>query len=235
VSRPTRAESAVAAADSETPRDTAESAADEERHTTGLTGAPDPAHDSSEVAAERDRAQRDAARERSEPGGLRGRIPSVDVTAVPAGVRATAAWAWRIVAIALAFYVFLIVLSRLQVVIVPLAVALLLSALLQPLAAVLAKRGVPPALATAITLVSGVIGIGLLLWLVIDQFVNGFGDLGTQVNGGVDKVQDWLINGGWSSPRSCRRTCGTRARGRSGAAGRPRPCWSRRRPGRRRG
>ena len=57
----------------------------------------------------------------------------------------------------------LIVLSRMQVVVVPLAVALLLSALLQPLAAVLAKRGVPPALATAITLLSGVIGIGLLL------------------------------------------------------------------------
>jgi putative heme transporter len=195
VSRPTRGESAVAPADSETPRDTAVSAADEERHTTGLTGAPDPARDSSEVAAERDRAQRDVARERSEPNGVRGRMPSIDVAAVPPGIRATAAWAWRIVAIALAFYVFLIVLSRLQVVIVPLAVALLLSALLQPLAAVLAKRGVPPALATAITLLSGIIGIGLLLWLVIDQFVNGFADLGTQVNGGVDKVQDWLING----------------------------------------
>jgi predicted PurR-regulated permease PerM len=195
VSRPTRVDSAVAPGDSETPRDTAVSAADEERHTTGLTGAPDPAHDSSQVAAGRDHAQRDAARERSEPGGLRGRMPSVDVAAVPPGIRAAAAWAWRIVAIALAFYVFLIVLSRLQVVIVPLAIALLLSAVLQPLAAVLAKRGVPPALATAITLVSGLVGIGLLLWLVIDQFVNGFADLGAQVNGGVDKVQDWLING----------------------------------------
>ena len=59
----------------------------------------------------------------------------------------------------------------------PLAIALLLSALLQPLAAVLAKRGVPPALATAITLLSGVIGIGLLVWLVEEQFRNGLGDL----------------------------------------------------------
>lgn len=196
MSRPTRAgDPPVAPVDSETARDTAVSAEVEERHTTGLTGAPDPAQDSSRMAGERDHADRDAVRERSEPDGRRGRLASVDVSAVPAGVRATAAWAWRIVAIALAFYVFLIVLSRLQVVIIPLAVALLLSALLQPLAAVLAKRGVPPALATAITLLSGIVGIGLLVWLVIDQIISGFADLSTQVNGGVDKVQDWLING----------------------------------------
>jgi predicted PurR-regulated permease PerM len=169
VSRPTRApDPAVAPADSETARDTAVSADAEERHTTGLTGAPDPARDSSELAAQRDHAERDAARERAEPDGRRGRLASIDVSAVPPGMRATAAWAWRIVAIALAFYVFLIV---------------------------LAKRGLAPALATAITLLSGFIGIGLLLWLVIDQFVNGFSDLSTQVNGGIDKVQDWLING----------------------------------------
>jgi putative heme transporter len=189
VSRSTRA------SDSETPRDTARSAAVEEDNTTGLTGAPDPDLDASGQAAALDRAHRDESRRRTEPDGVRGRVASIDVSAVPPAVRATAAWAWRIVAIALAFYVFLIVLSRLQVVIVPLAVALLLSALLQPLAAVLAKRGVPPALATAITLLSGIIGLGLLIWLVVDQFISGFGDLTTQVNGGVDKVQDWLING----------------------------------------
>jgi predicted PurR-regulated permease PerM len=185
----------IRASDSETPRDTARSAAVEEDNTTGLTGAPDPDLDCSDEAAALDRARRDESRQRTEPDGFRGRVASIDVSAVPPAVRATAAWAWRIVAIALALYVFLIVLSRLQVVIVPLAVALLLSALLQPLAAVLAKRGVPPALATAITLLSGIIGLGLLVWLVVDQFINGFSDLSTQVNGGVDKVQDWLING----------------------------------------
>jgi len=189
VSRSTRA------SDSETPRDTARSAEVEEDNTTGLTGAPDPDLDGSGEAAALDRAHRNQARQRTEPDGFRGRVASIDVSAVPSGVRATAAWAWRFVAIALAFYVFLIVLSRLQVVIVPLAVALLLSALLQPLAAVLAKRGVPPALATAITLLSGIVGLGLLIWLVVDQFISGFSDLSTQVNGGVDKVQDWLING----------------------------------------
>ncbi|HST66824.1 MAG TPA: AI-2E family transporter [Mycobacteriales bacterium] len=182
--------SSTRASDSESPRDTARSAAAEEELTTGLTGAPDPGQDSSDEATARDRRERDAARRRGD-----GRVRSIDTTVVPPGVRATAAWAWRIVAIALAAYVILIVISRLRVVVIPLAVALLLSALLQPLAAVLAKRGLRPALATAVTLLSGLIGIGLLLWLVEEQFRNGLGDLTTQVNGGIDKVQNWLING----------------------------------------
>lgn len=182
--------SSTRASDSESPRDTARSAAAEEELTTGLTGAPDPGQDSSDEATARDRRERDAARRHGD-----GRIRSIDTTVVPPGVRATAAWAWRIVAIALAAYVILIVISRLRVVVIPLAVALLLSALLQPLAAVLAKRGLRPALATAVTLLSGLIGIGLLLWLVEEQFRNGLGDLTTQVNGGIDKVQNWLING----------------------------------------
>jgi predicted PurR-regulated permease PerM len=184
--------SSTSPADSETPRDTAASAAAEESNTTGLTGAPDPAQDSADQAAARDQAQWDEARRQD---GRLARVGSIDTAVVPPGIRASAAWAWRIVAIALAAYVVLTIISRIRVVVIPLAISLLLAALLQPLAAVLAKRGVRPALATAITMLSGVIGIGLLLWLVIDQFRNGFGDLTSQINGGVDKIQDWLING----------------------------------------
>jgi predicted PurR-regulated permease PerM len=178
--------------DSETPRDTAESAAAEEANTTGLTGAPDPATDTAEQAAARDRAQWEEARRQQ---GRLARVRSIDAAVVPPGIRAAAAWAWRILAILLAAYVVLTAMARIRVVIIPLAIALLLAALLQPLAAVLSKRGVPPALATAITLLSGFIGIGLLGYVVEEQFRNGLGDLTTQINGGIDKIQDWLING----------------------------------------
>jgi predicted PurR-regulated permease PerM len=178
--------------ESEIPRDTAESAAAEEANTTGLTGAPDPATDSADQAAARDRAQWEEARRQE---GRLARVRSIDVAVVPPGVRAAAAWAWRILAILLAAYVVLIAISRIRVVVIPLAIALLLAALLQPLAAALVKRGLPPALATAITLLSGLVGIGLLVWLVEEQFRNGLGDLTTQINGGIDKIQDWLING----------------------------------------
>jgi predicted PurR-regulated permease PerM len=159
--------------------ETGRTAADEQTNTTGLTGAPDPREDASDAAAARDRATPDR----------------LDHTGVPAGMRSTAAWAWRIVAVAAAAYVILWIIARIQVVVVPVAIALLLSALLQPLAAVFAKRGVPPALATAITLLGGLVGIGLLLWLVVSQFRNGLGELTGDINGGIDKIRDWLING----------------------------------------
>jgi putative heme transporter len=178
VTRTTRAEDSAAPTEGGA-HSTSASAAEEERNTTGLVRAPDPAEDSSDEAAARDRATRTGFG----PGS------------VPPGLRATAGWAWRLLAIGAAGYFLLVGLSHIQVVVVPLAIALLLSAMLQPLAAVLAKRGVPPALATAITLLSGLVAIGLLVWLVVDQFRNGLSDLTTQVNGGVDKVQDWLING----------------------------------------
>jgi predicted PurR-regulated permease PerM len=177
---------------SETPRDTAASAAAEEDNTTGLAGAPDPDQDSAEQAAAQDRAQLEGARRQAGPLA---RVRSIDAAVVPPGVRAAAAWSWRLVAIALAVYVVLTVIARIRVVVIPLAIALLLAALLQPLAALLSKRGVPPALATAITLLSGFVGIGLLVWVVEEQFRNGLGDLTTQINGGIDKIQDWLING----------------------------------------
>ena len=177
---------------SETPRDTAESAVAEEANTTGLTGAPDPAKDTAEQAAARDRAQWEEARAQQ---GRLARVRSIDAAVVPPGIRAAAAWAWRILAILLAAYVVLTALARIRVVIIPLAIALLLAALLQPLAAVLTRRGVPPALATAITLLSGLLGIGLLVYVVEEQFRNGLGDLTTQINGGIDKIQNWLITG----------------------------------------
>jgi predicted PurR-regulated permease PerM len=110
-------------------------------------------------------------------------------------MQVASAWAWRFVVLAAAAYLLLQVVGRIQVVIVPIAIAILISALLQPLAAMLAKRGMPPALATLSVLVGGLIGIGLLVWLVVSQFRSGWDDLSSQVSGGVDKIRDWLVTG----------------------------------------
>ncbi len=115
--------------------------------------------------------------------------------AVPRGLQVTAAWAWRLVAVAAAAYVVLWLVARTQLVIVPVAIALLLSAALQPMAAALARRGVPSALAAAVVLLGGVAVIGLLIWLVVHQFRAGLGELTSEVNGGVDKIRDWLVTG----------------------------------------
>ena len=160
---------------------------------TGLAGAPDPDFDDSAAARARDEAVQDA-----EAGGQaeldRDRDPGGD-RAVPRGMQVAAAWAWRLLVLAGAGYVLILVIARTQLVLVPLAVAMLLSALLQPLAAALVRRGAPRALAAAIVLFGGLIGIGLLVWLVVSQFRNGLGDLTSQVDAGFDEIQNWLITG----------------------------------------
>ena len=155
---------------------------------TGLTGAPDPQVDHEDQAAAQDRAVHRTlvADRRRDPMGN---------NAVPRGMQIAGAWAWRIVALAAAGWVLLQVIARTQLVLVPVLVALLLAALLQPLAAALVKRGVPRALAAAIVLVGGMLGIGLLVWLVVDQFRAGFNDLRSQVDEGFREIQDWLITG----------------------------------------
>ena len=159
-----------------------------EEDRTGLTGAPDPHVDDEDQATTRDReVHRTLVAERR-------RDPMGD-DAVPRGLQIAGAWAWRVVALAAAGWVLLQIISRTQLVLVPVLVALLLSALLQPIAAALVKRGLPRALAAALVLLGGIAGIGLLVWLVVHQFRNGLSDLISQVEGGIDEIQDWLING----------------------------------------
>lgn len=155
---------------------------------TGITGAPDPQVDDEDQAAARDRATHRelVADRRHDPMGN---------NAIPRGLQIAGAWAWRIVALAAAGWVLLQIVSRTQLVLVPVLVAMLLAALLQPMAAALVKRGVPRALAAALVLLSGIAGIGLLVWLVVDQFRDGFEELRGQVDEGVREVQDWLITG----------------------------------------
>src|SRR5215207_9907746 len=159
-----------------------------EEDRTGLTGAPDPQVDHENQAAAQDRAVHRTlvADRRRDPMGN---------NAVPRGMQIAAAWAWRVVALAAAGWVLLQVIARTQLVLVPVLVALLLSALLQPIAAALVKRRVPRALATALVLLGGIAGIGLLVWLVVDQFRNGLGDLTSQVEGGIEAIRDWLVTG----------------------------------------
>jgi predicted PurR-regulated permease PerM len=155
---------------------------------TGLTGAPDPQIDGEDREAARDQEGHPSlvATRQHDPMGH---------NAVPRGMQIAAAWAWRVVALAAAAWVLLQVIARTQLVLVPVLVALLLAALLQPIAAALVKRGVPRALAAALVLIGGILGIAGLVWLVVDQFRGGFGDLSAQVDDGITEIQDWLING----------------------------------------
>lgn len=76
-----------------------------------------------------------------------------------------------------------------------LAAALLLAALLAPLATRLCRLGVPSALAalaSIVVLLGFPTGVGLLLYSRVSQRVD---DLGATVTAGIDDVRSWLITG----------------------------------------
>lgn len=114
---------------------------------------------------------------------------------IPRGVRIATEWSWRFLIIVAAIAVIGFLIVQLRVIVVPVAVALLLTALIVPVVNGLARIGVPRGLAAAITLVGVLIVISGLLTLVGQQVASGFDDLTAQVTKGIDKIHTWLQTG----------------------------------------
>src|SRR5699024_11133467 len=107
-------------------------------------------------------------------------------TQLPPPLRIAAALCWRLLVIAGAVYVLARVLSGIYVVVIPVAIALLLAALLEPLVTLLERVRVPRPLGTVIALVAGCSAVGGVLTFVINQFIAGFGGLQNQVLRSLD-------------------------------------------------
>ena len=114
---------------------------------------------------------------------------------VPAVLRAAAALGWRLLVVVAALYVIGTVAGYLAAVVVPVAIALLLAALLAPAVHWLQVRTVPRGVATMLVMVGGLALVGGVLTFVVVTFVRGVPDLGNQLTASVDAVVAWLTNG----------------------------------------
>jgi putative heme transporter len=110
-------------------------------------------------------------------------------------VRKTAAWAWRLLVILVALVALLWVIARLEIIVVPLLLALMLSALLVQPVDWLDRRGAPRGGAVALVLLAGFAILGGIMTFVISQFVIGLPDLVNQVTRSIDETRNWLIEG----------------------------------------
>jgi putative heme transporter len=114
---------------------------------------------------------------------------------VPYGVDLAAAWAWRFIVISIAGLAILWLLQFFMVVVLPVTVALLITALVGPVVTWLMNLGLPRQLA-ALLVVVGLIGvIVLMVAFVSNQVLSGMGDLSKQVSDGIDQIRDWLRTG----------------------------------------
>src|SRR5580693_3349027 len=95
-------------------------------------------------------------------------------------VRKAAAWAWRLLVILAAVVAVLWVVEKLEVIVVPVLLALMISALLVPPVDWLDRRGLPRGGAVTLVLLVGFAILGGVLTFVISQFVVGLPDLTEQ-------------------------------------------------------
>lgn len=114
---------------------------------------------------------------------------------VPRGLRIAAAWAWRFIVIGFVLWQVLHLLGLVSIVVIPLAIALLLAALLGPAVGRLRRLGVPRSLAATIVVVGGLAAVVGTLTLVISQFIEGLPDLVKNAEKGLDEIQLWLKEG----------------------------------------
>lgn len=122
-------------------------------------------------------------------------LANSDDTSVTPLVRNTAAWAWRLLAIFAAALAFFWVVAKLEVIVVPVLLALMVSALLVPVVDWLDQHGLPRGGAVALVLLGGFALLGGILAFVITQFIVGLPDLTEQVTRSIDTTRRWLIEG----------------------------------------
>src|SRR6201986_2120822 len=110
-------------------------------------------------------------------------------------VRKAAAWSWRLLVILAALVALLWVIARLEIIVVPLLLALMISALLVPIVDWLDRRGAPRGGALALVILAGFAILGGIMTFVVSQFIVGVPDLVNQVTRSIDSTKKWLIDG----------------------------------------
>jgi len=116
-------------------------------------------------------------------------------TAVAPVIGTTAAWAWRLLVVLLAAAVAYRVIATLHVIFVPLALALILTALLMPAVDRLTGWGAPRTLAVGVVLLGILGGVGGIVAFVASRLIDGFPELVDRMSFSVDSVRHWLTDG----------------------------------------
>nr|WP_179665736.1 AI-2E family transporter [Nocardioides panaciterrulae] len=114
---------------------------------------------------------------------------------VPWGLDLAAAWGWRFLVIVAAGYVVFWAVGFFAVVVLPIVVALLITALVSPVVAGLQRIGLPRGLSAFLVVLASLAFIVALLTFAGQQVANGANDLADQTVKGLDEVKRWLKTG----------------------------------------
>jgi predicted PurR-regulated permease PerM len=120
---------------------------------------------------------------------------------VPWGFRVAASWAWRLIIITVMIAGIGWVLRYLSEVTIPIAIAILLAALISPVANFFNRRRFPRALSAALSMIIGVILVSGTITLIATQIADQAEGMGNKVADGFGQLTDWLANGPLNVPQ----------------------------------
>ncbi|MFA4841819.1 MAG: AI-2E family transporter [Agrococcus sp.] len=115
-------------------------------------------------------------------------------TAVPRGMRIAGAWAWRFVALAAAAAVVLWLVVQFRIVVIPVLVAALLTALLLPVVDALVRARWPRGLAVAVAIIGLLVVVSGLGWLAISQIRGEYPALQQRAVEFWGEAQEWIVS-----------------------------------------
>jgi putative heme transporter len=120
---------------------------------------------------------------------------------VPSSLRTTAAIAWRVLVLAAVVFLLGLAVARLRLVVLPLFGALLAATFLAPPVSWLRGRGVPAGLASLTVILGAIAIVGGISAALAPQVAGEIEELDVSVTGGVDEIEEWLIEGPLSLSR----------------------------------
>lgn len=96
---------------------------------------------------------------------------------LPLGVRVAAAWSWRLMLIGIAVAALVWLITQVAIIVIPVVIALLLSALLYPIVHFFERRKWSRGLGVLSAMVALLVAVTALVWLIVSQLRSGFGDV----------------------------------------------------------
>ncbi|MEQ6900508.1 AI-2E family transporter [Nocardioides sp. YIM 152588] len=132
---------------------------------------------------------------RSEPAPIAGGPSNLRRAEVPWALDVAASWAWRLLLIGAAAYALMWLLGFFSVVTVPLAIALLISALASPFVEGLRRIGLPRGISALLVVLAGFALVGALLTFAGQQVAAGATDLADSTVEGLEEIRTWLRDG----------------------------------------
>lgn len=127
---------------------------------------------------------------------IRNRTVSTELSgSIPHGLRVATAYSWRILVIAAAIALAIWLVIQLKLLVIPLMVAILITALLWPVFSWMLRRRVPRWLAIVISVVGTFAIVGGLLWLAIWQITRQWSSVQASTAEALEHFRQYLIDG----------------------------------------